>query len=66
MENGSIGTEVISSFNVEFKTFLPKTLLNWITKTFAYYVCKMVRHRTENLDGTTQEKRVKENIIYQE
>eukprot|EP00486_Rosalina_sp_Unknown_P002770 CAMPEP_0201577802 /NCGR_PEP_ID=MMETSP0190_2-20130828/24336_1 /ASSEMBLY_ACC=CAM_ASM_000263 /TAXON_ID=37353 /ORGANISM="Rosalina sp." /LENGTH=162 /DNA_ID=CAMNT_0048010221 /DNA_START=85 /DNA_END=573 /DNA_ORIENTATION=+ len=65
-EDGEIGTEVISSFNVDFKTFLPKTLLNWITRTFAYYVCKMIRQRTENLEGTTHEKRIKENDIYKD
>ena len=66
MENGQLGTEVIASFNVDFKSFLPKTLLNWITRTFAYYVCKMIRHRTENLEGTKHQQRVKENEHYQE
>ena len=66
MEDGNIGTEVIASFNVDFKTFLPKSLLNWVTRTFAYYVCKMIRHRTENLKGTTHEQRIKENDIYKE
>ena len=66
LDNGQMGTEVIASFNIDFKTFLPKTLLNWITRTFAYYVCKMVRHRTEHLEGTSHQQRVAEKEIYKE
>eukprot|EP01084_Bolivina_argentea_P230360 388592_1 len=60
MDNGDVGTQVIAMLNVDFKTSLPKTLVNWITRTFAYYVCKMIRDRTENLEGTTHQQRVKE------
>ena len=66
MDDGSLGIEVIASFNVDFKSFLPKTLLNWITRTFAYYACKMIRQRTENLEGTTHGIRIKENDIYKD
>ncbi len=66
MNDGTLGTEVISVFNIDFKTFLPKKILNWVTRTFAFYACKMIRDRTENLEGTTHQQRIKEKDIYKE
>eukprot|EP01084_Bolivina_argentea_P051755 95194_1 len=66
LDNGELGTEVISVFNIDFKTFIPKGILNWVTRTFAYYVCKMIRSRCENLEGTTHQKRIKEKEVYKE
>merc|ERR1712110_1390976 len=61
LKDGTLGVEVIASFNVDFKTYLPTTLLNWITRTFSFYVIKMIRERTENLEGTTHQERIKQN-----
>ena len=64
MKDGTLGVEVIASFNVDFKTYLPTTLLNWVTRTFSFYAVKMIRERTENLEGTTHQERIKQNAIY--
>ena len=66
MENGKLGVEVTASFNIDFRTYLPATLLNWVTRTFAFYVVKMIRERTENLEGTSHQQRIEQNEMYKE
>merc|ERR1712129_693734 len=66
MDNGELGTEVTAVFNVDFKSFLPKALLNWVNRTFAYYACSMIRYRTEKLEGTKHEQRIKEKQMYKD
>lgn len=66
MDDGTVGTEVTAIFNVDFNSFLPQTLLNWINRTFAYYGCSMIRDRTEKLEGTKHEQRIKEKQMYKD
>jgi len=66
MQNGNLGVDVIASFNIDFKMYLPATLLNWVTRTFAFYAVKMIRERTENLEGTTHQQRIAQNPLYAE
>ena len=61
---GELGTEITAVFNVDFHSFLPQSLLNWFNRTFAYYACSMIRDRTEKLEGTKHEQRVKEKALY--
>lgn len=41
--------EIDGMFNVDFKSFLPTKLLNWVTRTFAYYACQMVQSKCEQI-----------------
>ena len=58
--------EITSEFNVDFDTVLPTSLVNWITRTFAYYGCKLIRQRCENLKGTNHQKRIDSKQIYKD
>eukprot|EP01084_Bolivina_argentea_P028244 52512_1 len=57
-------TETICILNVDPKSYVPKWLLNWANRTFAFYVAKIIRHRCENLRGTEHAKRVATKPIY--
>ena len=58
--------EITCDFNVDFDTVLPTSLVNWITRTFAYYGCKLIRQRCENLKGTNHQKRINSKQIYKD
>ena len=57
-------TEIISVTNVDPKSFIPTSLLNWANRTLAFYAAKMIRNRCENLKGTTHAERVRTKPIY--
>ena len=57
--------ECTAVFNLDFKMNLPKSVINWITRTFAYYACKQVRNVCENLaKSEVHQKRMEEKYEY--
>eukprot|EP00485_Elphidium_margaritaceum_P002738 CAMPEP_0202696846 /NCGR_PEP_ID=MMETSP1385-20130828/10174_1 /ASSEMBLY_ACC=CAM_ASM_000861 /TAXON_ID=933848 /ORGANISM="Elphidium margaritaceum" /LENGTH=136 /DNA_ID=CAMNT_0049353143 /DNA_START=1 /DNA_END=407 /DNA_ORIENTATION=+ len=62
LKNGEFGTKVIAGFEVNFNMFLPQKIISWISRTFAFYVVKAIRQRTSDLNGTTYQQRMNENI----
>ena len=39
-------------------------MVNWVTRTFAYTMVKVIRDRCQNLKGTKHEKRIQTKEIY--
>ena len=48
-------------FNVDFKSFLPNIILNWLSRTFSYYGIKMVRNKSENIYNSQKHKHALSN-----
>ena len=57
-------TRIVMIFNVDFKSYMPIKMVNWVGRTFAFSLVKVVRERCENLKGTEHEKRINSKEIY--
>ena len=57
-------TRIIMIFNIDFKSFMPVKMVNWVGRTFAYSLVRVIRERCENLKGTEHEKRINSKEIY--
>ena len=57
-------TRIIMIFNVDFKSYMPVKMVNWVGRTFAFSLVKVIRERCENLKGTEHEKRINSREIY--